>query len=208
MPHKHRRRQNKSFSKKQVKQIKKISRANDEIKQVLNTVALSSLVDGTSYALVLPTIVQGDGDGQRIGNSISPQMMKYKIAINKVASTTSTLCRVYVIQLFYNLSQTSFLSTYRNILPNDFFPRMGDDSNVDSYRILFDKTISLNGDTDSSRLMNINLKNVSKFLFSGDAGLPGDDYAKGNMALFITTLNGSGTAITIDGNMKLKYYDS
>ncbi len=70
MPHKHRRRMNKSFSKKQVKQIKKISRSNDEIKQVLNTVALSSLVDGSSYALVLPTIAQGDDDGQRIGNSI------------------------------------------------------------------------------------------------------------------------------------------
>ncbi len=208
MPHKHRRRQNKSFSKKQVKQIKKISRSNDEIKQVLNTVALSSLVDGSSYALVLPTIIQGDDDGQRVGNSISPQMLKYKIAVNKVASTTSTLCRVYVIQILYDMTQSTFLSTYRNILPNDFFPRLVDDSNVDSYRILFDKTISLNGDTDSSRLMNINLKNVGKFIYNGDAGVPGDDHARGDMALFITTLNSSGTAITVDGNMKLRYYDS
>lgn len=191
------------FSRKQVKAIRKISEKSGELKCVKATTNDTSLTNtsGVQHS-VIGTITQGDGqDAQRIGDKITVKDLQVRVSLK--SGTANGLVRVYLYQVKGDLA--NFGGALNDLYPQSFFPDMND-TNGNTYKILFDRVYKLAPDIAEDHFVKLNIKG-SRLLrkvveFDNDASTVID----GDIKLGIETDNTTATQMTADVDSRLRYY--
>lgn len=151
----------KSLPKKQEKAVKKLIRKElvSSIETKYHQLPIDPVADipSSGYFVSLSDLPQGVGDGQRVGNSVMPTSLYYCFAINK--ADTTNLVRIIILR--WNEDTTpSVPNEILDITVGSIPQVMNPYSSTvrDTYNILMDKTIKLDGNEESYKLIKGQLR--------------------------------------------------
>lgn len=196
------------FTKNQTKAIHKIAQQSGEMKQIQGTSTDSSLVDGSHFNHSFLTIAKGDDDNQRIGDKINVKDLHYKAVVN--SGTASGVCRVIIYQLLRRPETTAETGVgIAGLLPNDFYPN-NEDVPV-KYKILYDKIFYVNSVSKPQHLINVRIPArklaIKQLEWDADTGASAE-LLSGFISMCISTTNTTVSQMTVDSNLKIRYYDA
>lgn len=189
------------FTKRQAKAIKKLAVSTTELKEYTTSFSDASVVQKNIQLFTYANIVQGDGDGERIGDEINVRDLDIRFSMK--SGTASCVGIIYIIEQlgdednFYTDFNTNFtdINTY---LPN--YQTAGE-----RYKVHVARKFSINSVNMPDRQFRFKIKPIIKKInYPATTGLPHD---KGKLFMLIATNNSTATQITLEGNYRYRYYD-
>jgi hypothetical protein len=190
----------KPFSRRQVKAISKIAQRSGEKKTYEQAMDNSNLYSSGGSSLQCIPMIQGDGNQQRVGDTIKVDKLVWRGYIHADGSLP-VLARLLVIQVVSPSTGAGFTS----IRPDSFLPDM--ESTNTSYKVLADKIISAHPNGKELQFFKIKVK--GKRLKSSEYDSGATTLARGNIMCFVATNEGLTTGnAELFSNVKVFYHDS
>lgn len=192
------------FSKKQVSAIKRISERTGELKSQIYQVAEASIVTA-NVNLIDPlwTLSEAAGNYNRIGDEITVNHIYGLMQFN--AGTAAGTVRVVGIQQLGDTALTS--GVFNENIPAGLFVR--EEVADTRYQILLDRTFHLDPTVKQDHLLRFFIPGkklkIKKWVYDSGASTKQE---RGYVLFYILTNNATASQITMDGNIRLSYYDA
>jgi len=186
-----------------MKAIKKISQASGEQKTIEDNKTSSSFVSSSAFTHSSNDVApaQGDGEAQRVGDKIRVKDYSWRALID--AGTTQGIVRLLIIQ---QLADT-LNSFSTSISCHSFLP----DMNITNgrYKVIEDRLFYVGGDKQNSMVLkrHISAKKLALKSMEFDEGAA-TYIGNGKLHIFLFTNNATASQLTVDSNLKLRYYDA
>ncbi len=194
------RRSNPPLSRRQAKAVRKIAQTSGEMKSSQQSLDSTSL-DGTASLQVLSQIIQGDGEGQRIGDSIKIARMVWRGVLD-AALDEAAVVRLLVIQTQFPSTGTGFTS----ISPKDFMPNS--ETVGGKYKILADKIVSVS-DTGANQKRFFKISVPGSKMKTANYDAAATTLADGNLMVFAHADDlVSANHLILNSEVKVLYHDS
>ena len=145
-------------------------------------------------------MIQGDGDGQRVGDTIKVDKLTWRGYIH-CDGTEPVLARLLAVQV----ESPSTGSGFTSIRPDDFLPDM--EAVNTRYKVLADKILNVSPNGKEKAFFKISVKGNS--LKSSEYDAAATTLARGNIMLFVATDETVATGqCELFSNCKVFYHDS
>lgn len=155
----------------------------------------------TSQSLILMNgIAQGDGDGQRTGNSIFMRSINTNLFFEKNTSATFTYIRIMFVQDTQQIADTT--PTVADVLDSDYASHLNKNT-VGRFKVLMSKIITLNPNYPSTA-KKFNYATRHHIRFNGSAST---DVQKGAIYMLLLSSEATNTP-TVRYNSRLSYHDN
>lgn len=192
------------FSRKQVQAIQKLSQMSGELKEY-TTSSSHSNIDNTAPDQVSfneTGILQGDGDNQRIGDSLRPKDYTLNISFN--SGTTSGILKVIVFQ---KLDDTT-LNTLGMVNINDNLPTI--QTAGGRYKVLRSvmTSVSSAGKKDSFLSIRIPSRSMKIKTLNYDTASGTLVSEEGVVRAIVLTNNSTASQLTSTFETRIRYYDN
>lgn len=164
--------------------------------------ASSTTISNTGSIIRLVDIAQGDGEGQRTGNSILVRGINLKLAFNQNASATDTLYRIIIFKDTQQIADTSpaitdLLATASTLAPLNA-------STVGRFKIMKNWFFHTSNASDTVRNISWYMNMRMHMRYNGSAST---DYQKNGIYLLVLSDQATNTP-TVYYNKRVTYHDN
>ncbi len=200
------RRSNKSgLNRTEKKQVLNLIKKREELKYIDSNETDSSLISTSGFAMDgIPTIVQGDDNAERIGDSINLKSLRFQVLLK--SGTASGLVQAFVFQELTDTAPSGISINHSSVPINSPFPKM--DVAHQAYKILFNRRFVLDDSNMDTKYLDIKLPasklGIKKITFESPTG---NIVTSGKVSLYIKTDNTTASQMTVDCNCRVEYYD-
>lgn len=177
---------------------------NSEMYKLDQTLTAQNIDQGTPIVQHITAVAQGDGDGQRTGNSILARSFNFKgLVYRSSAGDANQMVRVSVIQDTQQVGDTTPLcnNIYEGTNP---YNHLNSDS-VGRYKVLYTKSFILDTVKNLSQILDINVPMMHHVRYNGTAST---DIQKGGLYFVFTSTQGTSNFPAVTGEMRLSYHDN
>lgn len=191
------------LTRRQVKAVKKIALSTGELKKREWNADNVDLYAGNGASLMtsgLTDIIQGDGDGERVGDKIKLKKVVLRGVVDAKSAQAACL-RLYIVQTHFDSTGSGF----GDIAPDEFMPDA--DAVGGNYTLLYDKIMYVNPNGNEKRHFKVSIPGKKLKPVKYDAAAT--TIATGQLFAYLVPDDNVTTGnIDLDCNGKLFYYDS
>lgn len=164
--------------------------------------ASSTAVSNTGTTIGLTSIIQGDGDNQRTGNSLLVKKIFTRLVFTQHASATDTLYRVLFIQDNQQIADTS--PTFTEILDTISCLAPLNSNTVGRFKVLKNYFFHTSTSSDTVKHVTCSIPMMHHVRFNGTGS---GDIQKGGLYLMVLSDQATNTP-TMFYNYRVSYHDN
>ena len=175
---------------------------NSEMFKLDSTSNIITIDGNTPASYAITNVAQGDGEGQRTGNSIFCRAYNLKGYLVKAATPTNTMVRIAVIMDIQQVGDTA--PTWSNIYESTSVNAHLNSDTVGRYKILFNRLYRM----DTSKINTPVFINIAMRHHVRYNGTASTDIQKGGLWLLVSSDQTSTSSPTFVYDSRLSYHDN
>lgn len=192
------------FSKKQAKAIIKLSHKSQELKQKLDTETDASVTASAPFHHDIGdfALAEGTGQDERIGDNIKIKDLMFLIRVipGSVGFNTTT-GHTYRLFVYQNYDDSSILAVMPG--PLEFYPNPSIVNT--SYKVLYNKVITLNPDNTNNKFHKIKIKGNMLKKVNFDIGA--STITSNNVRCVLKPITDTANELQVVSSARIRYYD-